>query len=129
MEQARQRWWEGRCSMVGPGGAQAQGGRFLPDSAIEWLYEGEGAPLSICSQRARALRDAAEERGLEATLVAQTRTRAGAVVRAEVSGDGVSGWGGSGAPGAVCGRCGRVLRSRASIMRGYGPMCWEASSS
>ena len=33
MEQARQRWWEGRCSMVGPGGAQAQRcGRVEPRS-------------------------------------------------------------------------------------------------
>lgn len=122
LEQARQRWWDGRI--------EDMGGRFVPSRAIVSLYRPDGT--TDCHSNALRLIDEARTLGLEASLDVYRRTPRGIVEHTEIRDDReaphLRAVAAAPAAGGDRGRdscvvCGRPLRSAASIARGAGPDC------
>jgi ribose 1,5-bisphosphokinase PhnN len=114
IEQARQRWWNGRT------GVDPLGGRFMADSSIMAFFGGE--QVSGCATTARALAAGADGAGIVSELVVVSRTASGREFGARIKGDTASRYG-SGAFSVPCLKCGQPLRAPESIVRGIGPDC------
>jgi hypothetical protein len=114
IEQARQRWWNGRT------GVDPLGGRFMADSSITAFFGGE--QVSGCATTARALAAGADGAGIVSELVVVSRTASGREFGARIKGDTASRYG-SGAFSVPCLKCGQPLRAPESIVRGIGPDC------
>lgn len=115
IEQARQRWWNGRS------GADPLGGRFMADSSITAFYGGE--PISGCATTARALAAEADSAGITSELIVVSRTASGQEFGARIQGDTASRFG-SGEFSVPCLKCGHPLLAPESIVRGFGSDCF-----
>lgn len=124
IEQARQRWWADRTS------GTALGGRFMPDSAFDAFYP-EHDGVSTCTRNARRMFEQADEIGaFSVELRFLHRTHGSTIHTSVMTAKDVEPW-----PidslreavefGASCARCGKPLRDRRSIRRGYGDGCWK----
>lgn len=121
VEQAKKRWWDGRCD------GSTLGGRFMQDSVFASYYP-EGDRASIGVERAWDLYDRAIDMGVHTSLASISRDTDGSPLVAVVTPEGLKGWPArgvyAGAGVAVpCRRCGRPLRSLDSIAIGLGPSC------
>lgn len=118
VEQSKQRWWLDRHAGRITHGV-ALGGRFIAESVLSKHYS-KRTSVSRCAANARKLYRNANDAGIESELILVTRTAAGGEYTARVSPDGVQPWQ-DGPLGAMCTRCGGILRERGAIMRGFGP--------
>ena len=116
IEQARQRWWQGRGDLTGVGG------RFVPDAVVAAFYP-DNSKVSVCATRAREMYSEANDSGITTTLALESRGISGARSAALLrpTGD-VEAWRGL-TLAAVCVRCGSRLTGKRSINRGLGEEC------
>ncbi|MGB8404897.1 MAG: zeta toxin family protein [Mycobacterium sp.] len=117
VEQSKQRWWLDRHAGRLTHGA-ALGGRFIAESVLSKHFL-KRTNVSGCAINARKLYHNANDAGIESELIVVTRTAAGSQYAAQISPDGVQPWQDA-SLGAVCTRCGSILRERGAIMRGFG---------
>lgn len=126
VEQAKQRWWDGRTSAASAHGVVV-GGRFISREAVESFYTDGGA--SVCAGRAREMFAAVEVAGLSTDIAFVHRDTSGAEHAALLTSSGeVAPWPGTGslrgAPlGAACTVCGKAMTDPESIRLGVGPTC------
>lgn len=121
VEQAKRRWWEERHSARLTYGVQI-GGRFIAESLLAQLYSGPHT-ASVCAANARNLYSNANDAGIESEILIISRTITGGEYKARLAPDGgVEPWQGA-SLGAVCVKCGAVLKNPSTILKGVGPGC------
>jgi hypothetical protein len=102
------------------------GGRFISEAMLDKLYSGRRT-ASKCAANARKLYDNANKAGIESEVVILSHDTTGAEYKARLTPHGeVQPW--QSAPlGAVCIRCGTVLKDPLAILNGVGPTCTHRS--
>lgn len=121
IQQSKRRWWEERRSGRLTYGVQI-GGRFIAESVLAQLYSGPHT-ASACAANARSLYSNANDAGIQSEILIISRTATGAEYKARLAPNGdVQPWQGA-SLGAVCVKCGAVLKSPSTILKGVGPGC------
>lgn len=121
IEQSKQRWWQERHSGRLTYGAQI-GGRFISESVLAQLYSGPHT-ASACAANARNLYSNANDAGIQSEILIISRTATGAEYKARLAPNGdIQPWPGA-SLGAVCIKCGAVLKNPSAIRKGVGPGC------
>lgn len=121
IEQAKDRWWQGRQSRRTAFGVEL-GGRFISEAAVKGFYTAPRT-ATACAVNARTLYTAANAAGIESDVLIVSRAATGIEYRARLAPDGeVTPW--DNAPlGAVCIQCGAILNDPSAIHAGVGRSC------